>query len=193
MSVSTLYPQALLIFTLSLIYSIVAPLIVVFGAMYFAVAYVVLKYQLLNVFDKPYDSHGHAWPLAVTRCIWALLLFQVYQLSLFSVRKQVLNSLLIVPLLAFTGWFLTHVNHVFGPLTSHLSLYDIYSISDAEEHAHEQHDEGQGDRPATRPFEPALAWNHPGLLNDGLSQYGQPALTSTLPSLWLPENTDVLS
>lgn len=41
------YPQAILIFVITLLYSVVQPLIVIFGAIYFGMAYVVYKYKLL--------------------------------------------------------------------------------------------------------------------------------------------------
>jgi calcium permeable stress-gated cation channel len=41
------YPQAILIFVITLIYSIAQPLILIFGAVYFGVAYLVYKYKLL--------------------------------------------------------------------------------------------------------------------------------------------------
>ncbi|PKI83182.1 hypothetical protein MVES1_003242 [Malassezia vespertilionis] len=195
MPVATLYPQALLIFTLSILYSIVSPLIVLFGALYFGVAYIVLKYELLNVMEKPYDSHGSAWPLAIHRCVWALLLFQIFQLSLFSVRKQVVTSLLVLPLLGITAWYLVALHRNYAPLTSHLNLYDIYM---AEEH--ESVTEQQSDVTSTRAgprtpptHDPPLSWSHPGLLHVDDEQYKQPSLTSRLPSLWLPESLDALA
>lgn len=45
------YPQSILIFTIVLLYSVVQPLILIFGAIYFGMAYVVYKYKLL--FGKP--------------------------------------------------------------------------------------------------------------------------------------------
>lgn len=41
------YPQAILMFVITMLYSVVQPLIVIFGAIYFGVAYVVYKYKLL--------------------------------------------------------------------------------------------------------------------------------------------------
>lgn len=41
------YPQAILVFVMTLLYSVVQPLIVIFGAIYFGVGYVVYKYKLL--------------------------------------------------------------------------------------------------------------------------------------------------
>jgi len=41
------YPQAILMFVITMLYSVVYPLIVIFGAIYFGMAYVVYKYKLL--------------------------------------------------------------------------------------------------------------------------------------------------
>lgn len=41
------YPQAILMFVITMLYSVVQPLIVIFGAIYFGVSYVVYKYKLL--------------------------------------------------------------------------------------------------------------------------------------------------
>ena len=43
----TVYPQAILIFVVTLLYSIIQPIILVFGAAYFGLGYVVYKYKLL--------------------------------------------------------------------------------------------------------------------------------------------------
>ena len=41
------YPPAILVFVITVLYSVVQPLIVIFGAVYFGVGYVVYKYKLL--------------------------------------------------------------------------------------------------------------------------------------------------
>ncbi len=128
LAMGNVYPQALLIFTLCILYSIVSPLIVVFGAVYFGIAYVVNKYKLLYVFYKPYESQGQAWPISASRCIWALVLFHVFQFSLFSVRKQLLMSTLMLPLIVFTFWFAQHLQTTFGPLTEHVNLSSVVEV-----------------------------------------------------------------
>ena len=168
-----------------------SPCINVFGALYFGIGYVVVKYQLLNVFDRPYDSHGHAWPLAVRRCIWAVVLFQVFQLSLFSVRKQVLNSLLIVPLIGYTIWFAFHVQKTFLPLTSIVNMHYIYAAEEYLRHRTE-------DYPVSSHSHIPSGEEHPGrssvmtsrscLLSVSQRTYKQPSLTGPLPTLWLPHS-----
>jgi hypothetical protein len=52
------YPQSILIFVITLLYSVSQPLILLFGALYFGVAYVVYKYRLLfGAFIKFVPSH----------------------------------------------------------------------------------------------------------------------------------------
>lgn len=49
------YPQAIIMFTITLLYSVVQPLILIFGAIYFGMGYVVYKYKLLfGVFFTPF-------------------------------------------------------------------------------------------------------------------------------------------
>lgn len=45
--VRTVYPQAILVFIITLMYSVISPLILVFGAIYFGMGYLVYKYKLL--------------------------------------------------------------------------------------------------------------------------------------------------
>ena len=47
------YPQSILVFTIIMLYSVVQPLIVIFGAIYFGVAYVVLQVQATVRFVIP--------------------------------------------------------------------------------------------------------------------------------------------
>ena len=48
-------PQ-LLIFTITMVYSTMAPLIILFGMVYFALSYVISKYNFLHVWKKEYES-----------------------------------------------------------------------------------------------------------------------------------------
>ncbi|SJX63584.1 uncharacterized protein (N-terminal fragment), partial [Sporisorium reilianum f. sp. reilianum] len=128
LAMGNVYPQALLIFTLCILYSIVSPLIVLFGTVYFGIAYVVNKYKLLYVFYKPYESQGQAWPISASRCIWALVLFHIFQFSLFSVRKELWMSSGLLPLIVFTFWFNGHLETTFGPLTHHVNLSSVVEV-----------------------------------------------------------------
>ena len=41
------YPQAILVFVVTILYSIIQPTILIFGALYFGIGYLVYKYKLL--------------------------------------------------------------------------------------------------------------------------------------------------
>ncbi|CEH17155.1 Uncharacterized conserved protein [Ceraceosorus bombacis] len=128
----SVYPAAIIVFTLGVVYSIVSPLVTVFGAIYFGIGYVVFKYKLLFVFYKAYESKGQAWLLTSTRCVWALLLYQVFQIGLFSFRKQVFLSLLCLPLFVVTAWYGRHLNKTLQPLSEYVSLSSITAVTRQE-------------------------------------------------------------
>ncbi|UZJ57130.1 hypothetical protein CBS101457_006450 [Exobasidium rhododendri] len=125
----SVYPSALIVFTLCILYSIVSPIITVFGAIYFGLAYLVYKYKLLFVFYRSYESRGQAWPLSSMRCIWALCLFQIFQLSLFSVRKQLLLSTMMLPLIGFTIWFGMFLDRTFSKLSEYVNISGIAEVN----------------------------------------------------------------
>ena len=57
------YPQAILVFVITLLYSVIQPLILIFGAVYFGIGYVVYKYKLLfgtlPRYQQDYWSYPH--------------------------------------------------------------------------------------------------------------------------------------
>ncbi|KAF9963585.1 hypothetical protein BGZ65_002034 [Modicella reniformis] len=99
------YADSTLAFVIVLIYSCIKPLILGFGVAYFALGYVVYKYQLLYVFFHPYESNGQSWPMVYNRIMVGLLLFQSTMLGLFLLKKSFLLGGLLVPLLIGTIWF----------------------------------------------------------------------------------------
>lgn len=50
------YPQSILIFVVTMLYSVIQPIILIFGAVYFGCSYLVYKYKLLfGTFIPVYD------------------------------------------------------------------------------------------------------------------------------------------
>ncbi|KAF9360755.1 hypothetical protein BGX26_007881 [Mortierella sp. AD094] len=99
------YSHTTLSFVIVLIYSCIKPLILVFGAIYFALAYLVYKYQLLYVLYHPYESGGRAWPMVYNRVTLGLLIFQLTMLGLFVLNQSYLLGALLIPLPLGTVWF----------------------------------------------------------------------------------------
>ncbi|THG99126.1 hypothetical protein EW026_g3170 [Hermanssonia centrifuga] len=129
------YPQAILIFVITLLYSVIQPLILIFGAIYFGSAYVVYKYKLLFVFYKPYESQGQAWPITFTRLIWGLIIYLVFMSGIFILRKSYILSSLLVPLLIGTLLWAWYTNKMFRPLSKHVGLSSIFEVQRGEDTA----------------------------------------------------------
>ncbi|KAI0638316.1 DUF221-domain-containing protein [Trametes polyzona] len=205
------YPQAILIFVITLLYSVIQPLILVFGAVYFGVAYVVYKYKLLFVFYKPYESQGQAWPITFVRLIWGVLIFIIFMIGLFILKKSFVLATLLTPLLAGTLLWWYYTDKQFRPLSKYVSLSSVHEVERGEESAdvlrlreghpvtwsqsnlnrrrYAQNDETLYVAPEderTDYSQPPMANWYSGVLNTGKRRYGHPAITGVLPVPWLP-------
>ncbi|MBW0500114.1 hypothetical protein O181_039829 [Austropuccinia psidii MF-1] len=133
LSLGTIYPQALLVFTIGITYSVIAPMILVFGTIYFGMAYLVYKYKVLNVYYRPFESQGQAWPIACNRIGWALIIFQVFMLGLLSLRQVFLLSTLVIPLILYTIHRLIKLDSLYGKHSRFASLSQIKEAQKKEE------------------------------------------------------------
>lgn len=80
-------PGDLLIITIVLCYSVIAPIILPFGVLYFGLGWLILRNQALKVYVPSYESNGRMWPHIHVRLIGALLLYQVTMLGYFGVKE----------------------------------------------------------------------------------------------------------
>jgi len=92
---ATRVPNDMLIITIALCYSVIAPMILPFALVYFLVGWFVLRNQALNVYVPSYESNGRMWPHMHTRILAALFISQVTMIGYFSIKKFVYSPLLI--------------------------------------------------------------------------------------------------
>ncbi|THH04916.1 hypothetical protein EW145_g5182 [Phellinidium pouzarii] len=205
------YPQAILIFVVTLLYSVIQPTILIFGALYFGIGYLVYKYKLLFVFYKPYESQGQAWPITFTRLIWGIIIFQVFMTGIFLLKNSFVLSSLMVPLLFGTFVWSVYTANAFRPLSDYVNLSSVFEVQRGEETAevlrmraghpvtwsqsnlnrrrYAQNDETLYVAPEderTDYSQPPMANWYSGVLNTGKRRYGHPALNGVLPQPWLP-------
>ncbi|XP_074272506.1 CSC1-like protein ERD4 [Silene latifolia] len=102
---ATRVPNDLLILTIVLCYSVIAPLILVFGVFYFGLGWLILRNQALKVYVPSYESYGRMWPHLHTRFLAALLLYQVTMLGYFS-AKEFIYAVFLIPLPIMTLIFI---------------------------------------------------------------------------------------
>ncbi|GAA5824868.1 hypothetical protein JCM11251_005374 [Rhodosporidiobolus azoricus] len=210
-NLGVVYPQALLIWTVGLTYSIITPLILPFAAIYFGLAYLVYKYRFLFVFYRPYESRGQAWPIAYNRVGIALFIFQIFMLGLFTVRKAFLLTVLMVPLILSTIYSIWRIGETYHGLSRYVNLSqaceaahgvgaeDVVKLRQGHPVTNSQTQLSRGryghsgegvyvvaKNHATDYSQPPLSDSYPGILNTGFRRYGHPALFGSLPEPWLP-------
>ncbi|KAA8514884.1 hypothetical protein F0562_018063 [Nyssa sinensis] len=94
-------PEDMLIITIVFCYSVITPIIIIFGVLYFALGWIVSRNQVLNVNTPSYESNGRMWPHMHTHILAALLLYQVTMFGYFGVKKFYYTPVLIpLPILS---------------------------------------------------------------------------------------------
>ncbi|KAJ3111868.1 hypothetical protein HDU96_005264 [Phlyctochytrium bullatum] len=74
------------VWVIGVTYSAMAPLILPFCAIYFAITYFVHKYLLLYVHLPKYESSGMMAPMAVRRCLTGLIIMQVSMMGVLAFK-----------------------------------------------------------------------------------------------------------
>jgi hypothetical protein len=88
----------------------------------------------LEVFYKPYESQGQAWPLTFIRLIWGVIIFLVFMTGIFILKKSFLSTLL-APLLVGTVFWSWYVDKTLKPLSEFVSLSSVFEVQRGEETA----------------------------------------------------------
>ncbi|KAI1335608.1 hypothetical protein F5Y15DRAFT_397260 [Xylariaceae sp. FL0016] len=131
-------PNALLIFILCLVYSILpwSEIVLLLGVCYFALGYFVHKYQLLYSMDQPQHATGGAWPIICGRVVVGLIAFQVVMIAVLVLSKAFTAAGLIVPLIVLTLWYNSYFSRRFTPLVRFIALRSIRRATDPGSQSH---------------------------------------------------------
>lgn len=78
-----IYPIPILIFVIGLLYAPIAPLILPFVCLFFALAYYIYKYLLIEVYDRTYGSGT----VVVDGCLFGLGLMQVTMMGVLALKS----------------------------------------------------------------------------------------------------------
>lgn len=84
---ATRVPNDMLIVTICLCYSVIAPLIVPFGVLYFGIGWLVARNQALKVHVPEYESNGRMWPHMFKRIMAAMIIYQITMIGYFAIKK----------------------------------------------------------------------------------------------------------
>ncbi|KQK08047.1 CSC1-like protein At3g21620 [Brachypodium distachyon] len=108
-------PRIQLYFLLGLVYACVTPLLLPFILVFFALAYVVYRHQIINVYNQRYESGAQFWPSVHLRIIVALIVSQLLLLGLLSTKdfEESTPALIVLPILTF--WFHRYCKNRYEP------------------------------------------------------------------------------
>lgn len=121
-SYHTAVPGDLLILTVTLCYSVIAPMILVFAFLYFFIGWLVTRHAALNIQVPEWESNGRMWPHIHNRFLGALLVSQITALGYFAVKKFPYTVFLIfLPIATFA--FYLYCKRNFYPSFAVVSLY----------------------------------------------------------------------
>lgn len=81
-------PRLLLFGLLGFNFAILAPLILPLLLVYFSIAYLVYRNQIINVYKTEYDSGGQYWPIVHNTTMFSMLLSQIIAAGVFTLKNS---------------------------------------------------------------------------------------------------------
>ncbi|KAL1920082.1 uncharacterized protein VTP21DRAFT_1228 [Calcarisporiella thermophila] len=96
------YPNHILVFVIVLTYSVISPLILFFGLLYFALAYLVFRYQFAYAYVRRYEANGRFYRLMYRYTTDGLIIFELTMLGLLWVKRALIPGAILIPLIFST-------------------------------------------------------------------------------------------
>ncbi|XP_047970317.1 calcium permeable stress-gated cation channel 1-like isoform X1 [Salvia hispanica] len=98
-------PRLQLYFLLGLVYAVVTPIFLPFILVFFVLAYVVFRHQIINVYNQKYESAASFWPDVHARIIYSLVFSQIMLIGLMSTKGNSQFTPFLIALVVLTIWF----------------------------------------------------------------------------------------
>ena len=99
------YPTHALIFMIILVYSIIQPMIILVGFLYFIIGYVVFKHQFMFAYVPKYDSQGKVFQYLFGWGISGILFLQIIMISILLIKDAIIPSILVFLMLLGTIYY----------------------------------------------------------------------------------------
>ncbi|KAJ1959123.1 hypothetical protein IWQ62_004739, partial [Dispira parvispora] len=117
------YPVPMLVFVITLTYSNISPLILVFGILYFITGFIFYKYLFLYVYFKYYESSGRMWPYVVRRLVASIYIYHLLMFGYFSLKSSWVIAILTVPTVVINTIFFYYINKLLTDYGNYVPLY----------------------------------------------------------------------
>ncbi|CAG8813683.1 2232_t:CDS:1, partial [Racocetra persica] len=112
----------ILILVITITYSTINPLILIFALVYYAVALVVFKHQFAYCYVRRYEAGGKFYRRVFRYTTDGLIIFQLTVLGVIWLRRAITQGALLVPLIIATGYFKYYCHKTFYSRTNYLAL-----------------------------------------------------------------------
>ncbi|KAF3644011.1 CSC1-like protein RXW8 [Capsicum annuum] len=126
-------PRILLFGLFGFVYSTLCPLILPFLLVYFSLAYLVYRNQILNVYVTKYETGGTYWPIVHNTTIFSMVLMQVIAMAVFGLKKSTVASSFVIPLIILTLLFNEYCRQRFQPLFKHIPAQILIEMDRQDE------------------------------------------------------------
>merc|ERR550534_484103 len=128
------WPSTIYIFILVATYMVISPLIIVFGAIYYFLAYFTFAYQLIFVY-KERDVEGRLFTIVYGRLHAGIIIGQICVILQFVLKENYLQAGLLLPAIYITQYNIRRYQDSFGkyfkfPSLKAASEYDNQAILD---------------------------------------------------------------
>ncbi|KAK9707714.1 hypothetical protein K7432_010033 [Basidiobolus ranarum] len=126
-------PTHILVLVICITYSIINPLILFFGTIYFGLALLVYKYQFAYAYIKNYEANGKIWKYIFQYISHGLVIFQLTMLGVISLKNSFISGLTLLPLLGCTIYFIYYCRSRYRDHTKYVPLDALYEREEAIE------------------------------------------------------------
>ncbi|KAF9948146.1 hypothetical protein BGZ72_009909 [Mortierella alpina] len=116
------YPQNILAMVITLIYSIINPLILLAAVFYFGFALLIFKYQFAYCYIRKYERSGRYFRHVFQYTSDGLIIFQVTMIGVLWLKEAIVGGFFIVALLGMTVYFKMVCGDLFRSRTKFLPL-----------------------------------------------------------------------
>ncbi|KAK3016789.1 hypothetical protein RJ639_006055 [Escallonia herrerae] len=123
-------PQIQFYFLLGLVYAVVTPLLLPFILIFFCLAYVTYRHQIINVYNQEYESAAAYWPDVHGRIIGALVISQLILMGLISTKQAAQSTPFLIALPVLTIWFHRVCKGRYEPAFTRYPLQVCMNVSD---------------------------------------------------------------
>ncbi|PWA74659.1 calcium-dependent channel, 7TM region, putative phosphate [Artemisia annua] len=117
-------PQIQFYYLIGLVYAVVTPLLIPFILVFFALAFVVYRHQIINVYNQKYESRAAFWPDVHGRVITALIISHVLLMGLLSTKHAVASTPVLLALPILTIGFHIYCKGRFEPAFTRYPLQE---------------------------------------------------------------------